>query len=294
MTIEEMREKKKELGLSCEMIANLSGLPLSTVQKVFSGTTKSPRKPTIDAISRTLLEQDSAYTAHTDTDRKALYDKEKATEEPPCMYPVIDESPVMMMEALAEYKASPDSGLHTLEDYYALPDERRAELIDGIFYDMGPPAIIHQYILGEVFVLFRECAEHSDGKCEVFISPCDVRLDSDDYTIVQPDLLLMCRKTNIQDIRFEGAPDMVLEILSPSTRKKDMTLKLHKYSNAGVREYWIVDPKNQIVIVHYFEDEDYKPVIYGFDSEIPISISSGKCSIDFAKILERIRSYYGQ
>ncbi len=210
-----------------------------------------------------------------------------------CTYPEpSDNYPNMVEEASAEYKASPNSGLHTLEDYYALPDERRVELIDGVFYDMATPAKIHQKILARLFLLFEECVEHSDGKCEVWIAPSDVRLDCDNYTMVQPDLFLICKETDIKEIRFEGAPDLVLEILSPSTRKKDMTLKLQKYSNAGVREYWIVDSKKRTVIVHYFEDEDYSPSIYGFDSTIPINISDGKCSIDFSRVLEKIKAYY--
>ena len=79
-------------------------------------------------------------------------------------------------------------------------------------------------------------------------------------------------------------PDLVVEILSPSTRSKDMLLKLYKYHNAGVREYWIVDPKNKTVIVHYFEEDEYLPKTYTFDEKIPIGISDGYCTIDFSKI----------
>ena len=79
-----------------------------------------------------------------------------------------------------------------------------------------------------------------------------------------------------------------MEILSPSSRNKDMILKLYKYKNAGVREYWIVDPKNKTVIVHRLEDDDYKPEIYGFDAVIPIGISGGKCSIDFSRVERRL------
>ena len=116
----------------------------------------------------------------------------------------------------------------------------------------------------------------------MYLSPCDVRLDKDNYTMVQPDLLVICKEYDPDAIRYEGAPDLTVEILSPSSRSKDMILKLYKYKNAGVREYWVVDPKNQVVIVHRLEDDDYKPEIYGFDATIPIGISGGKCSIDFS------------
>jgi Uma2 family endonuclease len=121
--------------------------------------------------------------------------------------------------------------------------------------------------------------------CEVFLSPCDVRLDKDNYTMVQPDLLAVCGENDEEiEIRYEGAPDLVVEILSPSSRSKDQVLKLYKYHNAGVREYWIIDPKYKTVTVHRFEDEDYTPQVYKFESQIPVGISQGKCTIDFSRV----------
>ncbi|MBQ1923982.1 MAG: Uma2 family endonuclease, partial [Lachnospiraceae bacterium] len=184
-------------------------------------------------------------------------------------------------------------GEYTLDDYYALPDERRVELIDGTFYDMSAPAVIHQKILGELYILFRECADAHDGQCEVFLSPCDVRLDMDNKTMVQPDLLVICHDYDLDAKRFEGAPDLVLEILSPSTRAKDMLLKLYKYQNAGVREYWIVDPDHERVLVYDFGTDSFYPDQYDFESLIPIHISEGLCSIDFSKVsraLKKVRS----
>ena len=79
-------------------------------------------------------------------------------------------------------------------------------------------------------------------------------------------------------------PDLAVEILSPSTRSKDMILKLYKYQNAGVREYWVVDPKTRTVTVHFFEEEDYDPKRYTFEDEIPVNISGGTCRIDFSRV----------
>ncbi len=248
MTINEMRERKRELGLTNEMLAERAGLPLSTVQKIFSGATKSPRKLTIEALARALRGSGGEGGS-----------KERR---------------------------------YTIDDYYALPDDQRVELIDGKFYDMGAPALIHQKILGDLHILFRECADRHGMPCEVYLSPCDVRLDMDNYTMVQPDLLVICREYDIHAIRYEGAPDLVVEILSPSSRSKDMILKLYKYQNAGVREYWIIDPKYRTVTVHYFEEEEYQPKTYSFDSEIPLAISQGECSIDFSRIMEGLRRYY--
>ncbi len=158
---------------------------------------------------------------------------------------------------------------------------------------MSAPAVIHQKILGELFILFRECMDAHEGECEVYLSPCDVRLDMDNRTMVQPDLLVICKDYDLGAKCFDGAPDLVLEILSPSTRSKDMLLKLYKYQNAGVKEYWIIDPEHDTVLVYDFREDNYYPEKYDFDSVIPIHISDGTCSIDFSRVnlaLKKVRS----
>jgi Uma2 family endonuclease len=195
-------------------------------------------------------------------------------------------------EASAEYNVGPKDTRYTIDDYYALPDDQRVELIDGVFYDMTAPAKIHQKILLRLVLLFQECIDSHEMPCELYISPCDVRLDRDNRTMVQPDLLVVCEEYDIGAKAFDGAPALTLEILSPSTRSKDMLLKLHKYANAGVREYWIVDPDRQTVLVYDLEHENYYPDKYTFEDRIPIKISGGECSIDFARIMRRIERYY--
>ena len=282
MTIDEMRDRKAELGLTNEMIAQASGVPLSTIQKILSGQTKAPRKNTLEAIEQVLYVEGSHRA-------NSIYLEEKC-EQNPSLSGVLRESG-------AAYRV-PDPtekkpGEYTLDDYYALPDERRVELIDGVFYDMSAPAVIHQKILGELYLLFRECIDAHGQDCEVYLSPCDVRLDCDNKTMVQPDLLVICRNYDLGAKAFEGAPDLTLEILSQETRAKDMTLKLYKYQNAGVREYWIVDPEKSVVLVYDLQGGEFAPEKYSFDDSIPIRISGGDCSIDFSRVnsaLEKTRS----
>ena len=267
MTLKELKAKKIELGLTSEMISKASGVPVSTVEKIFGGTTKAPRKATLEAIERILAAEASRR---------------------PFSYVSPDDLPVgMVKETPAEFASLPKKK-YTIDDYYALPEDQRMELIDGVFYDMGAPSMTHQAIIGELFLLFRECADQHAPHCDVYLSPVDVRLDRDNYTMVQPDLLVICREYDSDAIRYEGAPDLTVEILSPSSRSKDMILKLYKYKNAGVREYWVVDPKNRTVIVHRLQEEDYKPEIYDFEAVIPIGISEGKCSIDFSRVARRL------
>lgn len=270
MTLEEMREKKTEYRLTCERIAQQSGVPLGTVIKIFSGLTKSPRKATFEALEKVFLEEEgkARRTAYSFAAPEAALVRESARD-----------------DSTAEKER-----FYTLEDYYALPEDVRAELIDGKLYYMTAPTRRHQMILGELYLLFRVCAEAHGLPCEVYLSPCDVRLDRDNYTMVQPDLLVICEDDYTEVRRVEGAPDLVVEILSPSTRMRDMSLKLYKYQNAGVREYWIVDPLKRRVTVYAFESENDYPEYYDFAATVPVHISKGSCSIDFSKILARLEA----
>lgn len=288
MMLTEIKQRKRELGLTNEMIADASGVPLSTVQKIFSGATKSPRRLTLDAIAA-VLRQPAAAEGTPVADRtprdaassKGQSDNRFSFDSGQSASTILRESPAYSSAALhKEY--------HTLDDYYDLPDTRRAELIDGVFYDMAAPSFEHQEILGMLYMLFWNCIEAHHSDCRVLMAPVDVRLDKDDDTMVQPDLVILCHDYDPRGLCFEGAPDLVVEILSPSSRSLDQLLKLNKYQRAGVREYWIVDPRFRRVTVHRFEDEEYAPEQYPFDARIPIGISGGSCSIDFSRILERL------
>ena len=122
-------------------------------------------------------------------------------------------------------------------------------------------------------------------------APMDVQLDCDDKTMVQPDVMVICDRDKITRKCIYGAPDLAVEILSDSTKKKDMYVKLGKYMEAGVREYWLVDPKGKKVIAYDFEAE-VTPSIYGFSSKVPVGIFGGECEVDFAKIYEYISFLY--
>ena len=196
-----------------------------------------------------------------------------------------------VMREKSNYQVEKKDGEYTLEDYYALPDERRVELIDGVFYDMVSPTHIHQAIVGKIYHKFADHIDKNKGTCMPMLSPLDVQLDCDDKTMIQPDVLILCDRSKFKRGVVYGAPDLVVEILSKSTKKKDILLKTTKYEKAGVREYWMVDPKQKKVIVYDFEHEDY-PVIYGFEDKIPVRIFDGECEVDFAEIYEYVQFLY--
>ncbi|MCC8046230.1 MAG: Uma2 family endonuclease [Clostridiales bacterium] len=206
-------------------------------------------------------------------------------------YSFEEAEPCTVSEALAEYAVSKRQGDYTLEDYLALPDDRRVELIDGVIYDMAAPTYIHQAIGDSLQALFNDYIRRKHGSCRAFTAPVDVQLDCDDKTIVQPDVLIVCDFTKLRKGRVYGAPDLVVEILSPATSRRDRSLKLTKYKRAGVREYWMIDPDYRRVYVHEFEKgEAYE--IYDFNDTVPVGIYGGDCVIDFAQIYEEIRILY--
>ncbi len=162
---------------------------------------------------------------------------------------------------------------YTIEYIYALPDGERAELIDGQIYSMAPPNTRHQRILNYINTEINMYIRKNNGECEVFPAPFAVFLNDDDMNYVEPDISVICDKNKISDKGCQGAPDWVIEIISPSSRAIDYFTKLFKYQKSGVREYWIVDPIKQRVTVYFFEKELVEE--YSFGEEVPVRIYEG-------------------
>lgn len=170
---------------------------------------------------------------------------------------------------------------YTIDDIYALPDGQRAELIDGQMYMMAPPTRKHQQILG---TLYRKIADYIDkkgGSCEVDIAPFAVFLNADDKNYVEPDISVICNPDKLTDKGCTGAPDWIIEIVSPGSRRMDYYTKLFKYRTAGVREYWIVDPEKNRIMVYSFESDDTSE--YTFSEAVKAGIYDD-LEIDFSSI----------
>lgn len=159
----------------------------------------------------------------------------------------------------------------TLEQYEALPEEKRVEVFDGIVFDMASPSQDHQTISMELSTMINTYLKSKNGPCLVFHAPFDVKLNDTPLTIVQPDLMIVCDKDKLDGKRCNGAPDFIIEIISPSNPADDYVRKLYYYKNYGVREYWIVDPRRKTVTVNYFE-ENMLNIQYSFDSTIKVNI----------------------
>ena len=272
MTIDEMRRRKQEKGYSYAMIAQMSGVPLGTVQKVLGGITKAPRRDTILALERAL--SDSAQPGEGGA------------------RPHGGTSDTLLRESGAAYRIEAEEpqkrqGSYTLEDYYALPDDVRMELIDGRLYEMEAPTTFHQALGDEIRMQFSMHIKAKKGLCMTLTSPLDVQLDRDNRTMLQPDVVIVCDREKFKRGIVYGAPDLVAEVLSKSTQNRDLIIKLNKYYAAGVREYWIVDPGEKKIRVYLFSGEEpFQYHEYDRDSVVPVGIFGGECTVDFKAIFD--------
>lgn len=250
MDILELKEKKKKSGMTNQEIAKLSGIPVSTVNKIFSGATKNPRYGTLLAIE------------------EVLSVKEKI----PFAFDSLREEPMLLKEGAAayQYRARTYNG----EDIENLEEGVRAELIKGYLYMLAAPSRIHQYILVELLFQIQSHIRGNHGSCQVYPAPFDVRLFGDDSVVVQPDISVICRPDILTDRGCCGAPDWVLEIVSAGNASHDYVTKLMQYQKAGVREYWIIDPEKHMVFVYDFENPK-RTDTYAFGGEIPVGVLEG-------------------
>ena len=178
----------------------------------------------------------------------------------------------------------PQKGPYTSDDYWNLPEGERAELINGQFYAMAPPGRIHQKLVSELTQAIGSYIKFHGGDCEVYPAPFAVNLDAEDKNWVEPDISVICDKAKLTDRGCSGAPELIVEIVSPSSRKMDYVWKADLHGR-GVREYWIVDPVKECTTKYYFE-EDSAPVIVPFSAELKAEIYQKQLSICIAGLLE--------
>lgn len=174
----------------------------------------------------------------------------------------------------------------TLKEYEALPDDKRVEVFEGIIYDLASPSRIHQILITDLITIFHTYIQKKSGNCEVFPAPFDVVLSKEPLTIVQPDIMIICDKDKLDEQRCNGAPDFIIEIVSPGNPSDDYIKKAYYYKNYGVREYWIVDPKRKTVTVNYFEENEVS-IQHSFESAIKVNIYAD-LYINFTDICKRL------
>jgi Uma2 family endonuclease len=172
---------------------------------------------------------------------------------------------------------------YTAEDYWALPEGERAELIDGELWALAVPSRTHQEIVMKLSRTIDTYIDDRGGACKVYPAPFAVNLFGDDSAFVEPDISVVCDRGKLTDRGCEGAPDMIVEVVSPSNPEMDYVSKLHFYREAGVCEYWICDPMKERTLVYDFGTEGVMSM-YAFTASVPSAIFPGLV-VNFSQII---------
>ena len=214
----------------------------------------------------------------------------------PFKYDYSEEKPTFVEEPLIKYPAlNLDlSKRYTYADYLTWLDDKLRELIDGIVHFFASPVRIHQEVSHKLNYLFSEFIYKRRGKCQIYYAPFAVRLPVDNstddnkiYNVVLPDICVVCDPSKLDDKGCIGAPDLIVEILSPSTAKTDWTKKFNLYQASGVREYWIADPKEKVINVFLLKPDGKfdDGTVYFCHEKVPVYIFDG-LEIDLKEVFE--------
>ncbi len=266
MTIEEMQQVREARGISIAQLAEYTGVPVGTLTKIFAGVTKRPRPATLQAIERVLTGDPERYSG-----RAAGYEA-RSLRDGDCDIP----------------------GPYRVSDIEKLPEDVRAELINGHLFYLEVPTVVHQRIVFAVGFTFESFIRSQKKKCLALMAPTDVQIMKDDMHMFQPDLLVVCEHDRITKKRIYGAPDFVLEVLSPSTRRKDLIDKTVWYEKAGVRELWFIDPDRKKLQIYDWtkEHEKFQLVqLMPLEGKKAVAVSDGALEINLDEIREIIEQY---
>lgn len=171
----------------------------------------------------------------------------------------------------------------TETDYYNLPENVRAELINGQFYNQAAPSRMHQEILMYLSKQIANFIDQHGGSCKVYPAPFAVKLFRNNKTVVEPDISVICDRDKLTDQGCSGAPDWIIEIISPSNPGHDYVRKLNLYADAGVKEYWIADPLSETISVYWLKEHNFRASVYTFSDRIQ-SVLFSDLQIDFSEI----------
>ena len=307
MTLEEMKKQKKALHLTNEMLAEKSGVPLGTVQKIMSGITASPRYATLQALESVLAHSSVAHSqtllsASPDSTAESFRSSGSSSgpafpftvSEPGSLNRnwILRDTPAGYGTDSAKTFPPENRGNNAADGCLRHPGNQRAELIDGCLFEMDPSSGVHQQVAALLYQQLSDLIDSGRGTGTSWIAPTAVQLDADGRTVVEPDVFIVCDLGKITRERIIGAPDLIAEILSPGTRNKDLHVKWQIYEKAGVREYWIINPDTeQILKVDLEHGSAFE--LYSFEDPVPVSIWNGKCKADFRRIRERLHSLFG-
>lgn len=298
MTPEELKEAKKKKGYTSRKLSELSGVPLGTIQKIMSGATSAPRLDTMNALERVLMRPDPAFS----------YSSSDCSSQPQ----ILQDAPVPFERAADQSGVRPVRGsrAEAASDFSrmsaAVPLQNTSsenvlyECIGGKRFSLSDFGGVHQLLAAELYrqlsdaLLADEPLSESTGSGRqtplVCLSPFPLELPDNPGSVLLPDVFVTAGPIKIHSGRITGVPVFIAEIASPSTRKKDTSLKLETYVSAGVSEYWVIDPTDRSImrcdIVH-----DNRIALFSFGNPVPVLTPSISCVVNTARFDEQIRAY---
>ena len=291
MTVAELKAKKKELKITTYELSRMADVPNGTLSKILTGETKNPSHATMEKLEQILMreEMERRLTAYRIAMGQYFENNpsgsQKEFEEIYRRENHLNDAPIYLSTRVSEepfvYGATVRQDTRvTTEDPVMRLGGRDRELIDGTIITCDMPGVAHQDMVERIGEQIRSYIKANGGTCKVYVAGLNVYLDEDEYTLVIPDVVVVCNQEKLKDKGLYGAPDWVIEVVSPSTREVDYHKKLYKYMSAGVREYWIVDMDREMVSV-CTNGEPMQVTIYHFGEEIPVELYERKLIIQF-------------
>ena len=249
MTIDDIKGLKEKDGMTEEQISETTDIPSNILSMWFSGELEEPKYMTPQEFGEFLAEHGVPF----------CYDETTGF---PCL--LREEAVAYNFNARQYYEGK----------IKELCDVALVEVIDRKIYTMSTPNRMHQFLVAKLLIRIGNHIEKKRGKCHVYPAPFGVRLFADDETWVEPDILVICKKDIMTDRGCDGAPDLIVEIVSPNNMFHDYVTKLVKYQQAGVHEYWIVDPINERITLYHFQ-ESVQKADYTYEDTIPSKVLEG-------------------
>lgn len=291
MDVTELKERKKRLKLTSASLADLAGLPVSTVSKIMTGETKNPSYITVEKLDRALSHEEMMHRIKAY--REALFQYMKEHPENPVDQREFEKKyrrdnhlsnvplPFAVPEGTKDTYGNLALRSHervTTEILHEIGEDKMIELLDGHLIFNEAPSLSHQMLVQMLGKKIDGFIEEDHGKCRMFNVGVNVYPDEDEETLLIPDIAVLCDDARLFEGGIMGAPDWIIEVVSESTRHRDYNEKMHKYMCSGTREYWIIDPAGERVTT-YISGEPMMASIYSFEDVIPVRIYEGALEI---------------
>jgi len=279
--IEKLKERKKKLKLTTAQLAEKAELPVSTVSKIMTGETKNPSYATIEKIADVLNHEEMVRRVYAYFQALQEYinkNPQKTVDQIEFGKKYFKENITSMDNDGYEGNLALAQQRIPIEYIHQLGEDKQIELLDGHLIYNEAPNVRHQILVQNLGKAIDAYISANNGKCRMFNVGINLYFEDDDNTLLIPDIVVLCDESKLGESGITGAPDWIIEVVSPSTRRADYNNKMHKYMCQGVKEYWIIDPEKERVTT-YIQGEPMLAYVYAFEDVIPVGIYGGQLEI---------------